>query len=134
MLAALAGVAPPSAASGRDLPRVGDALGRAVFAETEIGDRRLWSYVDRGMKLHYNRNARHAEYQRRESHELFDLAADAAERRNLWATRPVVAGYLLQQARQLAAGLPSAAEREMMPAGTPSEKLRRQLLALGYLQ
>ncbi len=134
MLAALAGVAPPRAAIGRDLPSVGDAAGRAVFAETELGDRRLWSYIDGGMKLHYNRNSRHAEWRRQETHELFDLAADADEKSNLYTTRPVVAGYLLQRARQLVARLPSAEEREMISAEELSEELREQLRALGYLE
>ena len=134
MLAALAGVAPPPTAIGLDLPTVGDASGRPVFAEEELRDRRLWSFVEEGMKLHYNRNARHAEYQRQETHELFDLAADAGETRNLWADRPVVAGYLRQRARALAAGLAAGAERDMIDPEELSDELRDQLRALGYLQ
>ena len=86
------------------------------------------------MKLHYNRNARHAEWQRQETLELFDLAADAGEKNNLYAARPVVAGYLRQRARALAAGLSAGAEHDMLDPQELSDELREQLRALGYLQ
>jgi arylsulfatase A-like enzyme len=134
MLAALAGVAVPPTAIGRDLPAVGDAAARPVFAEEELRDRRLWSFVEDGMKLHYNRSAHHADYQRQETHELFDLVADPDETINLYAARPVVAGYLLERARTLAAGLSAGADREMIDPEELGEELRGQLRALGYLQ
>ena len=134
MLAALAGVASPPTAIGRDLTVTGDASGRPVFAEEELRDRRLWSFVEDGMKLHYNRNSRHAAYQRQATHELFDLAADAAERVNLHGERPVLAGYLLERARTLAARLSAGAERAMVDPEELSDELRQQLRALGYLQ
>ncbi len=134
MLATLAGVAVPPTAIGRDLPTTGDAAARPVFSEEELRDRRLWSFVEDGMKLHYNRNARHAEYQRQQTHELFDLAADPGERVNLYADRPVLAGYLLERARTLAAGLATGADRAMIDPEDLGEELRGQLRALGYLQ
>ena len=133
MLAALAGVAPPPTALGRDLPTVG-AVGRPVFSEEELRDRRLWSLVEDGMKFHYNRNARHAEWQRQETHELFDLAADPGETNNLYRRRPVVAGYLYQRARALAARLGAGVERSMINQEELSDELREQLRALGYLR
>ena len=134
MLAALAGIASPPTAFGRDLLASGDADARPVFSEEELRDRRLWSFVEDGMKLHYNRNAQHAEYQRQETHELFDLAADAGEKTNLYTTRPVVAGYLRQRARALAATLSSGAKRHTISPEELSDELREQLRALGYLQ
>jgi arylsulfatase A-like enzyme len=134
MLSALAGVEPPRMAMGRDLTSTGDAAERPVFAEEELRDRRLWSFIDGGMKLHYNRNARHAEWQRQETRELFDLGADAGEEHNLYTSRPVVAGYLLERARALAARLPAGAERDMISSEELSEQLREQMRALGYLQ
>ncbi|MFQ5349848.1 MAG: sulfatase, partial [Thermoanaerobaculia bacterium] len=134
MLAALAGVAPAPTMIGRDLSASGDADARPVFSEEELRDRRLWSLVEDGMKLHYNRNARHAEYQRQETRELFDLAADAGETDNLYRSRPVVAGYLRERARTLAAGLATGAPSEMIDPEELSDELRGQLRALGYLQ
>ena len=134
MLAALAGVAPAPTAIGRDLPAVGDTGWRPVFSEEELNDRRLWSFVEDGMKLHYNRNSRHAEWQRQETHELFDLTTDAGEENNLYTTRPVVAGYLHERARALAARLSAGAEHDMINPEELSDELREQLRALGYLQ
>ena len=134
MLAALAGVEPPLTAIGRDLLSTGDAGERPVFAEEELRDRRLWSYLEGGMKLHYNRSPRHARWQRQETRELFDLATDAGEKTNLYTDRPVMAGYLMERARTLAAQLPSGADRDMISAEELSDELRGQLRALGYLQ
>jgi hypothetical protein len=134
MLSTLAGAPPPRSAIGRDLALGGAAGGRPVFSEEELRDRRLWSYVEQGMKLHYNRNTRHARWQRQAARQLFDLTADPGETRNLWAARPIVAGYLLERTRALAARLPSGAEREMVSPEELSEDLRAQLRALGYLQ
>jgi arylsulfatase A-like enzyme len=134
MLTALAGVTPAPTAIGRDLVRLGDAVDRPVFAEEELRDRRLWAFVEDGMKLHYNRNPLHAEWQRQETHELFDLVADAEERHNLFSSRPVVAGYLRERARALAAGLSAGAAHGMLEPEELSDELRGQLQALGYLQ
>jgi arylsulfatase A-like enzyme len=67
--------------------------------------------------------------------ELFDLGADPAERAELQASRPVVAGALRAEADRLLAA--HAAARARLKAGreielTPEE--REQLRALGYLQ
>ena len=134
MLAALAGVAPAPSAIGLDLPAVGDAGWRPVFSEEELGDRRLWSFVEDGMKLHYNRNSRRAEWQGRETLELFDLDADPEELTNLYRARPVVAGYLLERARALAARLSAGGKSEMIDPEELSDDLRQQLQALGYVQ
>ena len=134
MLAALAGVALPPTAVGRDLLSAGDLDRRPVFSEQEVNDRRLWSFVEGGMKLHYNRNATHAAWQGRETHELFDLETDAGEQHNLYASRPIVAGFLLERARALAAQFPSAAERNSIRPKEMSEEMLEELRALGYLQ
>ena len=134
MLAGLAGVTMPPTSIGRNLLSGGAADRRPVFSEQEVGDRRLWSLVEGGMKLHYNRNATRAAWQGRETHELFDLSADAGEQSNLYTSRPILAGYLLERVRALAAQLPTAAERDSMRADELTEEVREKLRALGYLQ
>ena len=133
MLAALAGVT-PSQAIGRRLYAESGETRRPLFAEVEMADRRVWSFVEGDMKLHYNRNPVHAEWQGRETHGLFDLRADPGETVNLYRTRPVLAGYLLQRARETAGRLPGGTYQNAVEPWRLTEELRGRLRALGYLQ
>ncbi len=125
-LLALAGLSPPPRAQGESLiplyARAGPKRDRFVFSEWRIGGQRAlqtdaWKFV-----------------QRPGHDELYDLAADPGERKNLAATQ----GQLVYQAATRSDRLQSLS-RELLASFDRGDKpqlddaTRRELQALGYL-
>jgi arylsulfatase A-like enzyme len=136
-LLGLLGIAPPPDLPGRDLSarwRERGGSGRPpplLFAEERFTVTDKHAVRSGPLKLILNNDG--PELWRAGTHvELYDLAQDPAERRNLAGTRPVAEAFLRQELerfrRRQAARAADAAPLEL----TPEE--REQLRALGYVQ
>ncbi len=98
----------------------------ASFAYLRLGARHQHSVIDRDFKLIVDAA------QRPHGHELFDIAADMDETRDLASQDRLEEGYLDQTLRRLEAGL----RRRGAASSTRvevDEELRRRLEALGYV-
>jgi tetratricopeptide (TPR) repeat protein len=118
-IAAVLGIAAPPAARGRDLLRPDGALTAAVYSETyypriHLGWSELRSLVD--ARYHLIDGPRP---------ELFDVARDPGEARDILSEKPQVAGAMRAA---LASGI-----SDFMPPAPATREERERLASLGYL-
>jgi arylsulfatase A-like enzyme len=139
-LATFVGARVPEAAEGRDLSR--HWLGEAgppleppeSFAELRFPPVRKLAVRHGMLKLVVNDDPP-SHWRAKARIELYDLARDPGERRNLAAEQPLVAGYLMRRARELQRR--HEATRQRLQAGVTielTEEAREQLRALGYIR
>jgi arylsulfatase A-like enzyme len=137
-LLALAGVPPPVPVEGRDLSarwlargKAADAHEPVLVSRLEFSGKNKRAVRSGSLKLILNEEPGW----RGEPEELYDLAADPAESRNLRGAAAVPAGYLKMQAALLRAA--GQALNRRLEAGHEIElsaEEEQQLRALGYLQ
>lgn len=101
-----------------------ESLGNlVVYPETPLAGESLHSLLDGRFKLIVHRHA-----ERRSSLELFDLAADPRETRNLWHEDSAVAARLLRELERRRVFAPASRAAPLDPLA------RERLHALGYVQ
>jgi len=137
-LLALAGVPPPVPVEGRDLSarwlargKAADAPEAVLVSRLEFSGKNKRAVRSGSLKLILNEEPGW----RGEPEELYDLAADPAESRNLRGAAPVPAGYLKMQAALLRSAQQALNRR--LEAGREIERSadeEQQFRALGYLQ
>jgi arylsulfatase A-like enzyme len=107
--------------------RTGDPSGEGVLSLSRtVWDRPVYALRDVGYKLVYDT--------RTGREELYDVAADPGETKDLSATRPVRATYYRQTLQQMLAGLrQTTPEAAAAPAAPMDKQTCENLKALGYV-
>jgi arylsulfatase A-like enzyme len=131
------GIEPPSPLDGRSLlPVVRDPAASAdratvpSFAYLRLEEKHVRSVVARGWKLIVDDSP----HLRGEARELYRLADEPGERRNLYRAGPLERGFLEQTLNAFERDLRQGSRRFEAAAAEIDHELRRRLEALGYVQ